>query len=100
MGTIFEKLAAKAESDRLAAEHEWQAVVSKVADDAASEKEILAVLKACGRTLDDLQRDVGRQKRINELKAVVVTYSEASRALEEAAAKVADFNRERQAEFI
>ena len=100
METLFAKLADKAESDRLAAEHEWQSVVGKLVGNTATEKEVAGALKSNpGRTLADLKAAVKKQRRIAELRAVVATQAETLRALEETSAAETEFNLERQREY-
>ena len=100
METLFVRLAEKAESDKLAAEHEWQSVVGKLASNTASEKEVVSALKSSGRPLADLKDAVKRQRRIGELRGIVATQAETLRALEETSAAETAFNLARQAEFI
>ncbi len=99
MDLLFQKLAEKAESDKLAAEHEWQSVVGKLVGNVATEKEVAAALKSSGRPLADLQAAVKKQRRIIELRAVVETSPDVIKKLDETSAAEAEFNLERQREF-
>jgi hypothetical protein len=100
MDLLFQKLAEKAESDKLAAEHEWQTVVGKLANNAATEREVAAALKSSGRPLADLQAAVKKQRRIAELKAVVEASPDVIKKLEETLAAETEFNLARQVEFV
>ena len=101
METLFAKIAAKAESDKLAGAHEWDTVIAKLAADTATEREVASALKANpSKSLTDMQADVKRQRRIIELRAVVATQPEALRVLEKTSTAEIEFNLARQAEFL
>lgn len=96
---FFQQLASKADADRRAVEAEWRTVVTKVATDTATEAAVIDVLRATGRTLQELQVAVQREQRITELRGIVATKADALQELERATQAAADFNRDRQIEF-
>ena len=73
---LIDSLKAKAESERAKGEAQWFPLAEQVAAGTASEKDIAAVLKATGKTLDDLQVTVDRVHEIARLKALTDQYRE------------------------
>lgn len=73
---LIESLKAKAEADRLKGEAQWFPLAEQVAAGTASEKDIAAVLKSTGKTLDDLQITVDRVLEIARLTALTDQYRE------------------------
>ena len=77
---LIDSLKQKAEAERAKGEAEWFPLAEKVANGTAAEKDIAAVLKATGRTLDDLQIAVDRVHEIERLKALAGLFRERSLA--------------------
>jgi len=78
--TVIESLKLKSENDSLKMANEWEAIVAKVADDAATESEVGRVLKLTGRSLDQLQTAVSRAQEVKRLRAMLDDYGEAAAA--------------------
>ena len=97
---IFQKLREKSETDRASAEATWGVIVSRlVSDETVNERDVNAAMKVTSKTLDDLERDVAKAKRIAELQAIVAMLPDATRALKETTAAETAFNLERQREY-
>lgn len=97
MAGVLDKLKSKMESEQQAAATEWDALVEKLARDEGSEKEVAAVLKAAGRSLDELQTDVDRAKRIQFLRGEIAKYPTALADQRKAMQRLADFRSEKEA---
>ena len=91
MITLLQKLASKFASEKQNAETEWQSLVKKIAGDEANETEVTKVLRASGRSLDELETDVIREQRITELKAIAEQLADAVKSSEEAQAAHSSF---------
>jgi len=78
--TVIESLKLKSENDCAKAASEWEAIVAKVADDAATESEVGRVLKLTGRSLDQLQTAVSRAQEVKRLRVMLDNYGEAAAA--------------------
>jgi len=78
--TVLESLQQKSENDSLKMANEWEAIVAKVADDAATESEVGRVLKLTGRSLDQLQTAVSRAQEVKRLRGMLDDYGEAAAA--------------------
>ena len=100
METLFAKLASVAESNRLAAEAEWKAVVVKLANGSATEKEVTGALKSNpSRSLDDLKSAVKTRRRIDELQTEIGTQPAVHSRWLAAEQAFADFCLRRQEHF-
>ena len=77
MTNLIESLKAKSEAESAKAVTDWQSLITKVASDEATEKEVAAVLKSTNKTLNELQAAVDRQTRINELRGEIAEYPKA-----------------------
>ena len=99
MITLLQKLASKFASEKQNAETEWQSLVKKIAGDEANETEVTKVLRASGRSLDELEADVSREQRLAELKAIADQLADAAKASEAAQAAHSSFL-ERRLEVI
>lgn len=94
---VIESLKRKSEAEVVKGEAEWQAIVAKLADEAATEKEVAVVLKLTGRNLDELQSDVDREKRVRLLRGELTQFRSAVTAQRQAAQRLSDFRAEREA---
>lgn len=97
MNTIFAQIAERAEQDRLIAESEWRATVRCVAAGTANEKDVVATLKASGRALVDLQRDVDFQQHVYALYVTLAEWPVVEKAAQLVHQAAVAFHQRRQA---
>lgn len=76
--SLINRMKVAAEAARQKADANFNALVLKLAEqDDVSEAEVIAVVQAGGKSLDDLAAAVDRQKEINRLRAVLAEFAEA-----------------------
>jgi len=78
--SVIENLKTKAQAEATKAASEWESLIVKVADDAATESEVGRVLKLTGRSLDQLQTAVSRAQEVKRLRGMLDDYGEAAAA--------------------
>lgn len=82
--SLFDRLKAEAESEKLASEVEWNRVVALVATGTADESEVRDMLFASGKSVAELETAVARQKKINKLQALIADIEPANASQQEA----------------
>lgn len=94
LDAIREKLA----TDQTTAETAWTGLVKRLAaDETVSEREILAALKNCGRTVTDLESAIGWETHILRLREVLKEWPAVEKAAQLAASAASEFHLRRQA---
>lgn len=99
MNALFEAIAEREEADRQVAENQWRAVIRKIVAGTATEREVTATLKATGRSLADLQRDIDFQVSVEQLYVTLATWPTVDAAAQKAEAAFQAFCLRRQENF-
>ncbi len=78
--SLLDRMKAAAEVAKQKVESDWNSLVLKLAIGAdVSEAEVIAIVTAASKPLDDLAAAVDRQREVNRLRSVVAEFDEAER---------------------
>ncbi len=93
---MLEKLQTKFANDARSAEDEFVLLAVKIADNSATDAEVVRALKSSGKSIQDLQVAVLREQKIRALQAVAAGLPDAIANAEKAEAAQSAFHLRRQ----